>query len=544
MSKVQFAPFVIICILLFEIPSSQASVKTTEYIVVEDTIKLATDVYLPDGQGPFPCILGRSPYDKTHFKNDAEMFVQKGYAVVCQDTRGKFASSGVFYAFRDDRLDGLATIQWIKKQPWHNGKICGWGGSYVGYTQWAVSDALDVLTPLITTANMYDALYPEGIFSLGLAFRWGLVVNSNKIHPIAPEKMKASYTILPLSVADDSTGKSNHFTDDWLSHPYPDAYWGAMNHRAPVSAPVFSAAGWYDIFLMAQIKDFEMLGTNRHPDSHLVIGPWAHGKPATKIDFGDQADLGKHIAPMIHRFIDKFMQEDTIKVIQAPFQDKPYLLFIMQRNEWYASDQWPPRKTCFSHYYMGADEQLTAKLPKQSGRAEWTYDPADPFPSLGGTIIGNDVGTAWQNDNLVRTDQVAFETLVMDSALILLGTIDATLYISTDAPSTDIVVCLQDVFPDSNILNIQEGGTTIYNDAASSQRLQKVDVSVWATGYQIHAGHKFRVVVTSSWFPRYNRNLNTGEPIFSAKRMRAAHQCLYFGSEYPSHVTLPILAID
>ena len=547
MLKANLVIFSIICILLLElviVQTALAFIKTTEYVVVKDTIKLATDIYLPDEQGQYPCILGRSPYNKDHFKNDAELFVNKGYAVVCQDTRGKFASNGTFYAFRDDRKDGLATIQWMKKQPWYNGKICGWGGSYVGYTQWAISDQLDVMTPLITTANMYEALYPDGLFSLGLAFRWGLIVDSKTVNPIPAEKIESSYTILPLSVADDSTFKSNKLTDDWLSHPYLDAYWGAMNHRAPVNIPVFSVAGWYDIFLKTQIKDFQFLGVNRHPDSYLVIGPWAHGKPATKIDFGDQANLGENITPMLHRFIDKQMKEDTVKVIQAPFKDKPYLLFIMQRNEWYASDEWPPKDTKFSNYYFGANENLTAALPKHSGEVEWEYNPVDPYPSLGGTIIGGDVGTAWQNDNLSRTDQVAFETTPINSDMILLGPISSTLYVSTDAPSTDCIVCLQDVYPDGNILNIQEGGTMIYNDASTSPRLQQVDVSVWATGYQIHAGHKLRVVVTSSLFPRYNRNLNTGQPIFSAKETRAANQRLYYGEEYPSHVTLPVLAID
>ena len=542
-AKTIFSILCMFSLVIITAPVTHAFVKTTTFVVAKDSIKLATDIYLPEGEGKYPCILGRSPYNKDGLKKDAEMFANKGYAVVCQDTRGKFASDGTFYAFQNDRRDGLATIQWIKQQPWYNGKICGWGGSYVGYTQWAISDQLDVITPLVTTANMYDALYPGGLFSLGLAFRWGLIVNSKTIHPIPGEKMEASYTILPLSAADDSTSKSNQFVDDWLAHPYPDAYWGAMNHRTPVHIPVFSVAGWYDIFLETQIKDFQELGINRHQDSYLIIGPWMHGKPATKIDFGEQGDLGKNINPILHRFIDKHMKDETAKVIQAPFKDKPYLLFIMQRNEWYAADEWPPRNARFTNFYF--DEKSLELLPDSlTGNIEWQYNPLDPYPSLGGTIIGGDVGTSWQNDNLSRTDQIAFETSSLDSNMVLLGPISSTLYISTDAPSTDCIVCLQDVYPDGNILNIQEGGTRLFNDAACSPRIQKIDVSVWATGYQVNKDHKLRVVITSSWFPRFNRNLNTGEPIFSAKEGRISNQRLYFGKDYPSCVRLPILKLD
>jgi len=154
------------------------------------------------------------------------------------------------------------------------------------------------------------------------------------------------------------------------------------------------------------------------------------------------------------------------------------------------------------------------------------------------------VGPALQNPNIDRKDQAAFESEPLDKPLVLLGPIDAAIYVSTDAPCTDFFVSLQDVDADGKILNIQEGGKTVYSDDTATPRLQTADVSLWATGYQINAGHKIRVVVSSSLFPRYNRNLNSGEPIFAAQHPRVAHQKVYFGKKYPSHIRLPVLDID
>ena len=551
MRKAQITPLIVIyAFILGVIPSpaqnnaEQTCIKRTEYVVVEDTIKLATDIYLPAEQGQFPCILVRTPYYKENLEKEAESFVQRGYAVVCQDTRGKFASDGVFYAFRYERHDGLATVNWIKSQPWYNGKIGGWGGSYVGYTQWAVSDQLDAMTPLLTTANMYDGLYPDGLFSLATAFRWGLQVAAKTSNKIPSQKIEASCSILPLSVADDSTYKPNKITDDWLLNSHQNVFWGSMNHRALAACPVFSVAGWYDIFLMAQIEDFEALGANRHPDSHLMIGPWAHGKASAKLDYGEQGDFGKCGMAMLRRFMDRHLKSDTVAVIQAPFMNEPYLLFIMHRNEWYGCKRWPPKNCEFTDYYLGPNANLSPSRFNQDEHVEYVYDPADPYPSLGGTLLGGGVGPAWQNDNLSRSDQAVFESEVLDTPLVLLGPISATLYVSTDAPSTDFVVCLQDIYPDSQILNIQEGAATIYSDASAEPRVQQIEISVWATGYQLQESHRLRVSISSSWFPRYNRNLNTGEPIFSAQTIRVANQRLFFGSRYPSCVTLPVLSID
>ena len=520
--------------------------KQTVHLAVEDSIKLAADLYLPDGPGPFPCILVRSPYSKDGIGEFGEkyvrLFLSHGWAVIIQDTRGKFESEGIYHPFKHERPDGLATIKWVRSQSWCNGKVAGWGGSYVGYTQWAIADQLDVITPTVTSANMYELIYPAGIYSLATAFNWGLPNGARTYNTVNPEKMEDSYFILPLSVADDSTIKQIDFLDDWLAHPHEDAYWGAMNHRSVVTCPVYTIAGWYDIFLMSQIRDFESMGPYRHPESRLIIGPYAHGKIAIETDFGEHGELSLHDDEMMS-FIKRHLTDDAGKTEESDPR-KPYTFFIMHRNEWVDYDHWPPEKSISTPYYLNSNGEITQHPDDTEKIIKYTYDPVDPFPSIGGTYLGVGVGPAYQNPNTERMDQIVFESEPLEKPLVLLGPVDATIYAGTDAPSTDFFVSLQEVREDGKIINIQEGGQTIYSDETGSPRPLRLDISVWATGYQIEAGHKIRVVITSSLFPRYNRNLNSGEPVIKAQNPRIAHQKVYFGKKYPSQVRLPVLDID
>ena len=330
--------------------------------------------------------------------------------------------------------------------------------------------------------------------------------------------------------------------DQWLLHPHEDAYWGTMNHRAVVTCPVLSIAGWYDIFLISQIRDFELMEAYRHPDSRLVIGPYAHGQISIETDFGMDGDLSMFDDDIV-TFTKRHLEGDVGDTGNSG-SGKPYSFFIMHRNEWIDCDHWPPQKSHSTPFYLNPDGTLSRDHDPSEEVIEYNYDPADPFPSIGGTFLGVGVGPAYQNPNMERTDQLVFESEVLETPLVLLGPIDATIFAATDAPSTDFFISLQELRADGNIINIQEGGKTIYSEARADLWPRRIDISVWATGYQIDAGHKIRVVITSSLFPRYNRNLNSGEDIFNAQNPRLARQKLYFGDKYPSHITLPLMDLN
>jgi putative CocE/NonD family hydrolase len=507
-------------------------------IPMKDGTLLATDVYLPKTNSTFPVVLVRTPYDKNGIIDAAEKFVKHNIAVVAQDCRGRLKSGGEFYPFINERQDGLETLRWLRKQEWCNGKVGGWGGSYVGITQWAISDSLDVLTPNMTGASMYDLLYDQGLFALQTAFTWGLAISAKEMNEAFMKKITKSYYILPLSEADDSVSYDVKFINDWISHEKYDEYWKTQDFSGMTKAPLLSVAGWYDIFLKQQIADFQVLLQNGNPGNRLVIGPWCHGTQGFENKYGGSKKTGNQ-GEIIHNFLINQLSVVSQKVMEKPFADKKYNLFIMERNEYFGSDTWPPKESVPTAFYLARDHKISTKKSTEKGELKYMYNPDDPYPSLGGTALGVGVGPAHQNKNRERKDQLAFETENLTKPLTLLGDLFAELYVSSDAPCTDFVVCIQDVFPDGKIINIQEGGAKV---RFSGSQPEKKEISVWATGYEINTGHKLRVVITSSWFPRYNRSLNICEPAYMATKMKTANQTLWVGSEYPSCVVLPVLS--
>lgn len=511
--------------------------KTELYLAMPDHVKLATDLYLPEGPGKFPAIIVRTPYGKDGAAREAEAFAARGVAVIVQDCRGKYKSEGRFYAFRDERPDGLATLKWIRDQQWSNGKVGGFGASYLGFTQWAIADELAVFSPDLTTGNIYDLLYPDGLFSLKTAFNWGLSVVSKKTDPPPAEKLEASVSILPLSEADDATVVDIPYINDWLTHEQPDRYWQTMNHRSTKKAPAISTAGWYDYFLKGQIADFQVLSETSESDYRMIIGPWPHEPQGDDVKYGGRAKTGNR-AEAIRDYMIGHLKDGKKSVLPPPFKDRRYNLFIMGRNEYFGSDVWPPRETQTIPYYIGPGHYLGRDAPTATGALSYRYDPADPYPSLGGPGGSGEKGAVEQNANVGRSDQLVFETEALKEPLILLGPLSATLWLSSDVPCTDFIVCLQDEYPDGSIYNIQQGGATVRFDG---RQPEKKELTLWATGYQLDEGHKLRVTITSSWFPRYNRNLNTCEPIFDATSMAIANQQVHYSPDMPSSINLPAL---
>lgn len=503
-------------------------------IRMKDGVLLATDLYLPKGKGKYPAVLIRTPYGKYADEGIGKAFKMFGIAVVIQDVRGKNGSEGAFYPFVNERSDGLQTLKWIREQPWSDGTVAGWGGSYVGITQWAISDSLDFMTPLLTGANLYDFVYPDSLFSLHSAFLWGLTNASATSITIPPEKLKAGPSILPLSLADDSTIRDIPYFNDWIKHENYDEYWKSMNFRANSTPPLLSIAGWYDIFLKGQITDFQDIEKKENTQNRLIIGPWCHGKQGELNEYGGLKKTGK--PTKIFMYAKNYLKGKDPK-LKSPLKDAKYNLFIMERNEYIGSEVWPPKETKSVPYYIGPQGFLSTSRYNNDGILEYLYSPSDPYPSIGGTILGDGVGPARQNSNAERKDQLVFEMEINERPLTLLGPVSATLWLSSSTNCTDFIVGLQDVFPDGKIINIQEGGAKVkFQDSGPS----RTEVSVWATGYQLNPGHKLRVFISSGWFPRFNRNLNNCEPVFSSTEIINASQKVYYGNEMPSSINLPI----
>lgn len=511
--------------------------KTEVKLKMHDGVHLATDVFVPGHFGKYPTVLVRTPYNKVADEWMGKAFKLFRIAVVVQDTRGKYNSEGEFYPFVNEREDGLETLKWIRSQPWSDGTVAGWGGSYVGYTQWAISDSLDFLTLLLTGAKLYDFVYPDTLFSLQTAYLWGTENASAKTNKINAEKKKSALLTLPVSAAEDSTIMDINFYNDWLIHNKYDEYWQKLDFRGKTKAPILSMAGWQDLFLKAQIDDFEALSKTGNPGNRLVIGPWVHGSMGEKNEYGGLDKTGK--PTLIFNYVRRFLKGKKSKLTE-PLKDTKYNLFVMERNEYVGSEEWPPSETHSTPYYIGPSGYLNTQPYTVTGNLGYIYKPSDPYPSHGGTALGEGVGPAKQNENVSRTDQLAFEMKIENEPLVLLGPVSATLWLTSDAPCTQFIVGIHDVFPDGKIINIQEGGVNVKLNPTEPQ---KTEISVWATGYQLNPGHKLRVVISSGWFPRYNRSLNNCEDAFTATEMKDATQNLFFGPNMPSCLNLPVYKI-
>ncbi len=506
-------------------------------ITMNDRVSLSTSIFVPKGKGPFTTVLVRTPYSTYAEEWLGQAFNLFRIAVVLQDVRGKYRSGGEFYPFINEREDGLKTLRWIRNQPWSDGKVAGWGASYVGYTQWAISDSLDFMTLLVTGARLYDFMYPDSLFSLQSAFLWGVENASPSANKIKEAEIKAGTNFLPLSAADDSLLKDIDYINDWIAHEKYDSYWEKLDFRGKTKAQMITIAGWYDLFLKAQIEDFQAIEAKGETSNRLVIGPLAHGPFGEPNDFGGLEKTGD--PKLIFKYVKNHLKGKKDK-LPAPLADSKYNLFIMERNEYVGSNVWPPAETNIIPYYIGPSGYFSTSMNNENGSLQYEYSPSDPYPSHGGTTLGTGVGPARQNDNLTRKDQLVFEKDTVSEPFILLGPVSATLWLSSTAPCTDFFILLQDQFPDGKIINIQEGGAKV---SFETKDPKKVEISVWATGYQVNPGHKLKVVITSSWFPRFNRNLNNCEPAFSAISYQNARQQIFYGREMPSSVNLPVYQI-
>ncbi len=518
-----------------ELPDNYSFITTN--IIAKDGTALGTDLYLPKKKGKFPCVLVRTPYDKNTelLLPAAKPFIDEGFAVVIQDCRGRLTSKGEFFPFIDERNDGLDTVKWIREQKWSNGQVAGFSGSYGGYTQIAIADVLDFATLHVTAGNIYKIIYPYGIFSPKTVFTWGFMMDT----PQVEFDVKNAYKILPLSQADVKTyGKTNKFVNEYLKHEPYDNFWKKQNFSKFIKCPVISMAGWYDMFLGPQFEDFLALDEKTSAKSRMIVGPWCHGTQVIEKDYGGEKKTGNRELINYQFIIAGLKGEKIDKLFIAPYKNTKYNLFIMERNEYVGSEVWPPEETKLTKFYLCNNKKLFTKVQKTKAELKYTYDPANPFPSLGGSIFGENVGPAGQSSTTSRTDQLIFDMDIKNKPLTLLGPISAELFVETSAKCTDFYVSLQDVFPKGPIVNIQTGGAKFISK--SKKNPQQLDIEIWPTGYQINPGHKLRVVITSSCFPAYNRNLNTGEPIYSAKKMVKANQKIYIGSKFPSSVILPV----
>lgn len=557
-------------------------------VPMRDGVTLATNVWLPDGPGPFPALLVRTPYGKDDaglYGNpklpDVFALVEAGYAVVAQDVRGTSRSPGTFVPHTHEGPDGLDTLTWLAGQPWSDGAVGMWGGSYMGFTQWQVATrdvpALRAIAPVMSSADPYAAPWrsPGGALSQDAVLTWGTLSALRNLRrgPGDPADAEALLSGLadprslhePLPPARrDPLIRSLPWLTEVLGHPERDAFWreiSAIDHCDRITVPALHIGGWYDVFIGETVRAYTMM--RRHGGSaeardgqRLLIGPWSH---ADGTDLGTYPDRSFGLAGSIKtagvteahlRFFDRWVRGRT----DVPDDGHRVRIFVMGLDEWRDEPDWPLPDTRYTDYFLDGADVLTQKAPSNEVTDTFRYDPRDPVPSLGGTVLaavpGSYPGPADQAAVETRQDVLTFSTPVLDRPVEVTGHVTLVLHISSSTPDTDFTGKLVDVHPDGRAILLCEGIRRVrYRESLTEPTLLapgtlgELTLDLGVTANVFRPGHRIRLEVSSSNFPRYDRNTNTGGVIAAdgADDVVVAVNHVHHGPAHPSRLTLPVI---
>jgi putative CocE/NonD family hydrolase len=550
-------------------PKYPAKVENAVRVPMRDGVGLTADVYRPDAAGMFPTILVRTPYNMRSPDDieNAKRYATHGYAVVMMDVRGRYLSKEApYYAYVHEADDGFDTDEWIVKQPWSNGRIGTLGGSYLGYTQ--VSQAtrrnphlVSIAADVTSTAIHQGWTYVDGAFHLGFALPWGAGTiwgNSGQ------DSSKVQYDHLPVIEADATMGAETPHYRDWLEHPLQnDPYWKNISFEKEaknIKPPFLLVQGWFDIFLRGALDDHVNIVKAGNAHKRIIIGPWTHSKYLGKRNGGGSVDFGPEANVDASKIFQAWNDHWLLDIDNGADKAAPVTIFVMGENQWRDENEWPLARTHYTRYYLHGggkansatgDGTLSTEAPKTEPTDGYVYDPADPVKTLGGNVCCSSVpaGTHDHREIETRNDVLIYTTPVLAEAVEVTGPIKAKLYAASSAKDTDWVVRLIDLHPDGRAQNVQDGILRARYRAGNARpakllapgKVYAYDIDMWATSNVFLPGHRIRIEITSSNFPRFDRNLNTGEDPATGTRMEKATQTIHHDAKYPSHVVLPII---
>jgi putative CocE/NonD family hydrolase len=550
-------------------------------VPMRDGVGLSTNVFLPGTGTSFPVVLVRTAYNK-HGIGPRE-WVNRGLAVVAQDCRGRYDSEGVWYPFVNEGQDGFDTLEWIGAQPWCNGSIGMFGDSYLAATQFSVapegSRFLKALNPRFMAGDCWKrAYYCDGAFSLGLTWSWlcfecAAPTSSAALLPLFD--VPSLLHTLPLLTLDERSGCVTEPAAyrDCLRHAHYDAFWEQFNFRARLDGatpPTLLIGGWYDYYAAETFANYQRLRDTAtsaaRRDSHRVlIGPWTHGISGSsglgQLDFGSTA-LAENDATL--RWLDGLLHGRA----PADCQSAPIRIFVMGTNVWRDEQEWPLQRAQSTTWYLHSggsansrlgDGALSRTAPTAEPPDHYTYDPDQPVPTLGGNhSIGPynpglyemaPPGPFDQGPIERRDDVLVYTSAPLAADTEVTGPVSVTLWAATSAPDTDFVARLVDVYPDGRAINITEGiirarfRESVWGLPQPIEPGQSLPytIDLQATSNVFRQGHCLRLDITSSSFPLWDRNLNTGAAPGADVAARLAEQTILHDECHPSAIVLPIV---
>ncbi|HXN21698.1 MAG TPA: CocE/NonD family hydrolase [Candidatus Dormibacteraeota bacterium] len=555
-------------------------------VPMPDGVKLAVAVWRPYVEGKkFPVILIATPYNKLSEVNmqDAVYFVPRGYVYVAYDLRGRYDSEGYAYLYGPQDGKDLNVMQsWVAHQPWSDGKIGMYQGSYLGFIQWEgalqQNPNLTALIPETSPDDHYDNVYPSGAFQLSnsFGFLWSCCGGRTN-EPGGVMDWAKWYEQLPIKDDAKWAGIINtKVWDDLVAHTNSDSYYHtfvrspgeriAPGKNGPgkygdVKVPTFNLSGWYDQVSQATINNFVGMVTYGPADLRkyhkLMMGPWTHGgkfkAQQGQVTFPNQAALNGSEWRL--RWFDHWL-----KGMDNGFESQPPVtIYVMGADLWRNECEWPLKRTQDTKYYLHSggransllgDGTLDTTPPAPEPNDHFIYNPAKPVPTLGGNVAmqPSRVGPYDQTTLELRSDVLVFTTPPLKEDVEITGPIILHLFASTDRTDTDFTGKLVDVYPDGNAQILLEGvirgrhwKSFQSEDLLTPGKIYDFYVDLWSTSNVFQKGHRIRIDVSSSNFPKYDRNPNTGHKFGEDAELLVAHQTIYHDAAHPSHVVLPII---
>jgi uncharacterized protein len=530
---------------MFKLPPARTRNIAVEQNVpapMPDGVVLLADRYYPrDGEKP-PTILIRTPYGRTAGKLMGPIFAERGFQVVVQSCRGTFGSGGEFDPFRNERSDGLATFEWLKQQPWFSGEVATVGQSYLGFVQWAIATEagpeLKAMATQITTSQFRTAFYTGESFSLDTILTWIYLVSHQEgsLPAVIWAQMRRAARLQPLinhlpirDLDRLATGKRVPFYQDWLAHNEAgDEWWAPVDFSesvADVSVPVLMLGGWYDIFVMETLADYNRLRqAGRQP--YLTLGPWTH------------TDM-KMISLLLNESLVWFQAHllgEREKLRQAPVR-----IFVMGANEWREYPEWPPAGYEVQRWHLQTGAGLAQAAPAESTPDHYRYDPADPTPAVGGSSLSQNSGPRDNRALEARSDVLLYTSEPLEHDVEVIGQVQAELYVGSTLEHTDFFARLCDVDPSGKSINICDGLLRLVpgRPPADPEGVRRICIELWPTAHRFRRGHRIRVQISSGSHPRFIRNPGSGEPLSTATTLKVADQRVYHDPAHPSAILLP-----
>ena len=552
-----------------------------------DAVTLFSDIYRPKADGKFPVILMRTPYDKSvgWAASPGYQIAAHGYVFIIQDVRGRYTSEGEWYTFRHESEDGYDAVEWAAALPYSNGKVGMTGGSYVGATQMLAAIAhpphLAGICPVVTASNYHDNwTYQGGALEQWFDQNWATQLATNTLWrliakdtnallgaPVLPLTQYPAFNYAALPAGAEATAQLAPYYLDWLAHPSYDAYWKQWSieeHFADIRVPALHIGGWYDIFLNGTLRNYMGIKAHGGTDEarkgqRLLIQIGGHagfGRRIGDVDFGDEAVKFPSTEVLLNWY------DYLFKDVQNEFAaDKPVRVFVMGANTYHQQSDWPPPEAKAARYFLHSggsgnslrgDGSLSLTTPKKESADKFTYDPANPVSTVGGSLCCDAVhyepGPRDQRTTENRNDVLVYSTKPLTEDMEVTGPVTLELWASSSAVDTDFTAKLVDVSPSGFAMDLTDGILRMrYRDSQQKPELinpdqvYKVTVDLWATSNVFLKGHVVRLEVSSSNFPRFDRNLNTGADQATSRNFVSATNTILHDSEHPSALLLPVM---